>query len=393
MVGASFALALARQLPASSPGILLVEALAAENRHSGMSGFDARSTALSYGSSGILRKLQLWNDLRPHAEPINSIHVSDRGHFGTARLQASRLGVEALGYVLENRALGSVFNQALENCPRLTLLRPATVSRIVPDAEGMILDLDLGTLQQQVHCQLVVLADGGRSPLCRQLGIVIREESYHQQAIISNLALADPHGNVAFERFTDSGPLAMLPLPDLDGEHRVAVVWTVAEAQAAELMALDDAAALSLLQRRFGFRLGQFTRLGSRQCYPLSLVQAREQIRPGLVLLGNAAHTLHPVAGQGFNLALRDADALANRIAEALQAGDSPGAMGVLQKFLDDQQGDQHRTIDFSHHLTRLFSTSRPAAVLARKSGLAAIDLIPMLKHEFARQAMGLADR
>ncbi|MBT8148106.1 MAG: FAD-dependent monooxygenase, partial [Gammaproteobacteria bacterium] len=170
-------------------------------------------------------------------------------------------------------------------------------------------------------------------------------------------------------------------------------VWTLPEAQVANTMGLDDERLIESLQQRFGYRLGNITRIGQRVCYPLSLQVAREQIRPGLVLLGNVAHTLHPVAGQGFNLALRDADVLSSVFVEAMNTGKQPGSMEVLQQFVDRQRQDQSRTIGFSHYLTRLFSTSRSSLVWARKFGLASIDIVPLAKHEFAHTAMGLADR
>ena len=195
------------------------------------------------------------------------------------------------------------------------------------------------------------------------------------------------------KRFTDSGPLAILPLRALNDENRGALVWTLPEAMVEDYMALDDDPLVECLQQRFGYRLGNITRIGQRFCYPLSLQVAREQVRPGLVLLGNVAHTLHPVAGQGFNLALRDADVLATVFADALNSGIGPGEMQVLQKFVDRQRWDQSRTIGFSHYLTRLFSSNRSSLVWARKFGLASIDILPLVKHEFAHDAMGLADR
>lgn len=216
---------------------------------------------------------------------------------------------------------------------------------------------------------------------------------YEQTALIANIAFSDPHGHVAYERFTDSGPLAVLPLASFEGENRGALVWTVPSAEASQVLALPDAAFLHALQERFGQRLGQFTRVGTRALYPLSLSVAKEQVRPGLVLLGNVAHSLHPVAGQGLNLALRDAEALSLSLSQARRDGLPLGAMSVLQCYQERQGRDQALTIYFSHNMTRLFSSQHPALVWARKCGLFSIDLVPPLKRGFARQAMGLGGR
>lgn len=393
MVGASFALALrGRMAPGHS--ILVVEAARPGLDAPGSPSFDDRSTALSFGSSRILAQLGLWSELERQVTPIRRIHVSDRGHFGTARLDSEAEGVDALGYVVENRQFGHVLNRSLYARDGLDLLAPTTVESISPLSSGMQLQLKCdGDRLVEVEAGLVVLADGGRSPICSQLGISIQKERYDQQAIIANIGFEKSHDNVAYERFTDTGPLAVLPLQPLQGENRGALVWTVNEQDAMQLTGLPDTELLSILQARFGYRLGRFTRIGERFCYPLSLQVAREQVRPGLVLLGNVAHTLHPVAGQGFNLALRDAWELVGVIGGAVAAGSSPGDMRVLQQFVSQQQRDQDRTIGFSHYLTRLFSSNRSSLVWARKFGLASIDMLPFVRHEFARSAMGLADR
>ncbi len=250
-----------------------------------------------------------------------------------------------------------------------------------------------GDTHREVSASLVVLADGGRSPLTQQLGIESALTHYGQSAIIANIAFAQPHAHVAYERFTDTGPLAVLPLATQEQQPRGALVWTVGSDEAAAHMALTDAAFLETLQRRFGHRLGQLTRVGTRSVYPLTLSVAREQIRPGLVLLGNVAHTLHPVAGQGLNLALRDAAALAAILAQAAEEKEALGSMAVLQRYEQQQQQDQSATILFSHAMTQLFSSTHPVLVWARKFGLLSIDLLPPLKRTLARQAMGLGAR
>jgi len=397
MVGASFALALAQMQKRSSRKItiLVIESKMQSQITDESADFDARTTALSYGSKKIYQRLGLWGELLAAVVPIKKIHVSDRGHFGATRIDAESLAVDALGYVAENRQIGKVLHQALEDSAVIEFLCPAKITRMNPQASGMelLISSSDGSNSQQISADLVVLADGGKSALCEQLGIANAVTEYEQTALITNIAFSQAHDNVAYERFTDSGPLAVLPLATVQNEHRGALIWTLPQEQAEKVLGLPEKAFLSLLQQRFGRRLGRITKAGKRIAYPLSLTVAREQIRPGLALLGNVAHTLHPVAGQGLNLALRDAQALAEVITAAVESGQSPGSMAVLQNFVDQQQRDQSNTINFSHYITRLFSSNNPTLVWARKSGLFSIDLVPVIKTAFTRQAMGLMDR
>lgn len=391
LVGASFACGLARALAGEDVRILVTEAI--ESMQASTS-FDSRTTALSYGSAQIYSALGVWDQLGQYATPIEKIHVSDRGHFGAVRINRDDMEVDALGYVVENQHLGVVLVAALEKAETIDYLCPAKISELAPTPQGYRLRVQ--TQDQQVSAitaGLVVVADGGKSSLTQDLGITSAVTHYEQSAIIANIAFTDPHQNIAYERFTDSGPVAVLPLSPLAGDNRGALIWTVKNTDAAALVALSEQEFLNKLQERFGHRLGVFTKCGARATYPLSLSVAREQIRPGLVLLGNVAHSLHPVAGQGLNLALRDAQALVNCLTQAQAQGRPLGAMTVLQDYVLDQQRDQDDTIDFSHYMTRLFSNNHPALVWARKFGLFSIDLIPAFKRNFAKRAMGLAER
>jgi 2-octaprenyl-6-methoxyphenol hydroxylase len=391
LVGASFACALANEAGETAVTILVIEAI--EHLASSTS-FDARSTALSYGSKQIYSRLGLWGGLADVVSPIRKIHVSDRGHFGAVRLSHDEMGFEALGYVAENHDLSRVLNQALDDSASIEFLRPARIADMTPIASGMRLRLEGEQIESSaIEASLVVLADGGKSNLTAKLGITSSVKRYEQKAIISNIAFENAHEGVAFERFTDSGPLAVLPLEKLNGDNRGALIWTVPAEEADATLALPDEAFLATLQGRFGHRLGHLTKVGARFAYPLALTVAQEQVRPGLVLLGNVAHTLHPVAGQGLNLALRDAHCLAQLLVAARKRGKELGAMQVLLEYVEAQRSDQSNTIDFSHYMTRLFSNTHPALVWARKLGLFSVDLIPSVKHGFAKQAMGLGGR
>jgi len=391
LVGASFACALAAQTRHCPPHILVIEAAPSLQESTS---FDARSTALSHGSRKIYERLGLWSGIAPHATPIQRIHVSDRGHFGAVRIDCDDMQVDALGHVAENQHLGLVLTAALDTDPGIDFLCPASISTLLPTPQGMRLQVQGpwdGLLS--LDAALVVLADGGKSSVSEQLGISSSHTPYGQHALIANVAFSDPHRHVAYERFTDSGPLAILPLAEREGAHRGALIWTLADDEAAAVAALPHQQFLDRLQERFGYRLGRFEKVGTRSLYPLTLSVAREQVRPGLVLLGNVAHSLHPVAGQGLNLALRDAEVLAATLAQSQVLGRHPGDMAVLQTYVEQQARDQLTTISFSDYMTRLFSSNHPALVWARKGGLFSIDLIPPFKRGFARQAMGLAER
>lgn len=395
MVGISLALELGARLP-DATRILLVEGFALPARVQRAApayhpSFDARSTALSYGSRLIYEAMGVWNDLAPGLCPIETIHVSSRGHFGSAVLAARDYDWPALGYVVENAQMGAALVQALHRQDRVTLLSPARVTGAELGAAAVELTLE-HEQTQRVRTQLVVVADGAESGLRDLLGVAVAMRPYEQHALIANVATARPHGGCAFERFTDEGPLALLPLNDIDGRHRSALVWTLPPGRAEELVAAPEDAFLAALQDRFGYRLGRLRAVGERHCYPLALVRSEEQVRQGLVVMGNAAHALHPVAGQGFNLALRDVASLARALADGIAAGRAPGDLGALRAYQQAQQRDQERTIDFSDRVPGLFMQADPVLGLGRDLALAGLDVMPRLKREFVRFAAGVAD-
>lgn len=380
LVGASLAVALQVEAKARGWSICLIEPFTPGSGY--QPSYDARSTALSFGSQQIYQRLGLWLQISQRAEPIKQIHVSDCGRFAAARLSAEEEGVPALGYVVENAWLGECLWQALD--PEVVSWRsPAQVTRMQAQADGYQLGLDDGG---ELACSLAILAEGGRSGLREQLGIAVSSTPYGQSALIANISTEHDHQGLAFERFTEEGPMAMLPLAD----RRCALVWTRATAEADRLLALDDRQFLAELQQAFGYRLGSLRQVGARHLYPLALSEAREQVRKHLVVLGNAAHSLHPIAGQGYNLSLRDAQVLA----ATLLASRAPlGDLATLQRYLASQQMDQQLTVGFSDQVTRLFSTGQPVLAAGRNLGLLGLDLLPPAKRWFARQAMGLGTR
>ncbi|MBE8716147.1 2-octaprenyl-6-methoxyphenyl hydroxylase [Cellvibrio polysaccharolyticus] len=355
-------------------------------------GGDARSTALSFGTVDILRQLQLWHLLESHATPIRTIHVSDRGRFPGTRLSAEDHQVEALGYVIENHTLGRVLAGFLLAQTHITLFDATRVASVTPVAGGMCLQLQQQEKTITLTAALAVVADGGDSPLRRSLGIQVQQQDYAQTAIIANVTFTHPHQGVAWERFTDFGPMALLPLDGARGK-RAALIWTLPAADAELWLNAPDADFLTALQQRFGTRAGRFTHVGRRVAFPLQLRIAQEQIRQGLVLVGNAAHFLHPVAGQGLNLAVRDCVMLTEVLKEARERQQSPGDLAVLRHYLQRQQQDQSITIDASDKLVKWFSTRHPLYVTLRHLGFLSLAGVPGLEQYFAARAMGTAGR
>lgn len=395
MVGVSLALQLANSLPTAT-SILLLESFplpqpGQSNSSDYHPSFDARSTALSYSSKLIYAAMNVWEDLQQWVCPIERIHVSSRGHFGSTLLQAADHGWPALGYVVENAWLGRGLLAALHRQGRVEARSPVRVVAVEPSANGTCLQLE-GAGATEIEAGLLLVADGANSGLCEQLGVAINSKPYDQHALIANIASKQPHLGCAYERFTDEGPLALLPLPGTPGaDNRSALVWTLSPSRAEQLQSCGEDEFLRELQQRFGYRLGRLHQVGERQSYPLQLVQSTEQVRQGVAVVGNAAHALHPVAGQGFNLALRDVAQLCLAIAQGVAAGGAPGDLRQLEQFRRAQQQDQARTIGFSDRVPDLFMHSDPVLSLGRDLVLSGMDFLPALKREFVRQAAGVA--
>ncbi len=383
MVGASLACALSD----SGLRIAIVEAVPLADVH--QPSYDDRSIALAYGTRCIFSALGLWDALRDAVTPIRNIHISDRGHFGITRMAAAEYGLEALGYVVENRELGRLFGERLAALPGLDLLCPARLEALEFNAETVVATVESGGQRRGLRARLVVGADGGRSLVRRLAAVPTRHWDYGQSALIANVTPGRGHQHVAYERFTDSGPLAMLPMAG----QRCSLVWTVRRGAEQELLALKDDAFLACLQQRFGRRLGELRKVGQRQVYPLTLIRADDPGRARLALIGNAAHTLHPIAGQGFNLGIRDVAVLAEVLWAARAEGDDIGSAATLSRYYQWRRQDQRRVIAFTDGLVRLFSNELPPVVLARNLGLTALECLSPLKRLLMRQFMGLAGR
>jgi 2-octaprenyl-6-methoxyphenol hydroxylase len=386
LVGASLALALA-QLDLE---VVLIEAspFGAADQPS----FDDRTTALSNGSRRIFEGLGVWPLIERDATAIRRIHISDQGRFGFARLNAAEQGLAALGFVATNRVMGAALWHRLSETG-VQVVAPARVKSMHLQGERQHLECDRperGTLF--IEARLAVAADGMRSTLREAAGIAATSWDYRQMALVSNVFTQRFHDHVAYERFTAAGPLALLPM----SEGRMGLIWTLAPDEAQRVAQLDDASFLAQLQDSFGFRLGRFTRVGTRQLYPLSLTRSEEHIAARLAMVGNAAQTLHPIAGQGFNLGLRDAASLAEVLADArarrreeFDAGDGL----LLERYREWRAADRQRIVRFTDGLVRLFTQPFGPAKLLRDVGLLAFDLMPAAKDALSQLSLGAAGK
>jgi 2-octaprenyl-6-methoxyphenol hydroxylase len=386
LVGASLACALA-DLPMR---VAVVEPVAWEvlDRPS----FDDRGLALSPSSQRILAGLRIWSEIAPEATAIRRIHVSHEGYFGVTRLEAAALGVPALGYVVVARTLGRALQGALRAAADgegLSLLCPARLESIIPHPDRIEARIANDEGVRSVTTRLLVAADGGDSKARQCLGVDTDGRDYGQTAVVANIALAGPHEGLAYERFTAGGPLALLPLT----MQRYVVVWAMPTAEVEQVMRLDEPTFLAAIYERSGRRVSGLVKLGARRTYPLKLITAREQIGPRFVVLGNAAHTVHPNAAQGLNLALRDVAGLADCLAAVARAGCDPGDPEVLRRYLDSRRTDQRRVVALSDGLVRLFYNDRFPLTVGRGLAMLAIDLCPPLKRALCEMAMGLGGR
>lgn len=389
MVGLSLALMLAK----ANMGVKLLEAIKYPNYDDANlapyhSSFDARNSALSRRSVQIYQELGLWNALQEHATPILEVHITEQGSFGKARLKAEQEKVESFGQVIENAWLGRVLLMEVRKQPLIELIDGVQVTSLTQDADQAHIEAVRGEEILSLQSKLVIAADG-RDSFCRKaLGIGADEHDYDQVAIVTTVQTSKPHNHVGFERFSPLGPLALLPLP---GEYRRSVVWPVKKGTEGEWLGEEnDQHFLDALQETYGDRAGKFQKTGRRFSFPLSQVLAEKQAVGRVVLMGNAAHTIHPVAGQGFNLCMRDAYVLVRTLTEQLSKSEDIGEPSILLAYEQARLTDQQRVIKFCDTVVRGFSNQNPVLKLIRNTGLLAFDMIPGVKPLVANYAMGL---
>lgn len=389
MVGLSLALMLAK----ANTGVKLLEAIKYPNYDDANlapyhSSFDARNSALSRRSVQIYQELGLWNALQQHATPILEVNITEQGSFGKARLKADQEKVESFGQVIENAWLGRVLLTEVQKQPLIELIDGVQVISLTQDTDQAHIEAVRGEESFSLQAKLVIAADG-RDSFCRKaLGIGADEYDYDQVAIVTTVQTSKPHHHVGFERFSHLGPLALLPLP---GEYRRSVVWPVKKGTEGEWLGEEnDQHFLDALQETYGDRAGKFQKTGRRFSFPLSQVLAEKQAVGRVVLMGNAAHTIHPVAGQGFNLCMRDAYVLVRSLTEQLAKSEDIGEPSMLLAYEQARLTDQQRVIKFCDTVVRGFSNQNPVLKLIRNTGLLAFDMIPGVKPLVANYAMGL---
>ncbi|MCS2148284.1 2-octaprenyl-6-methoxyphenyl hydroxylase [Scandinavium manionii] len=379
MTGATLALAISH-LSAGKLPVHLVEAVAPDSL--AHPGFDARAIALAAGTCQQLARVGIWQALRECATAIRTVHVSDRGHAGFVTLDADDYSLPALGQVVELHDVGQRLFALLRKAPGVSLHCPARVDSFTRSQDRVDVALDNGVT---LSGKLLVAADGSRSSLGEQCGIAWQQQPYEQLAVIANVTTAVPHDGRAFERFTEHGPLAMLPMSD----GRCSLVWCHPLENRDEVLSWSDARFCQELQQAFGWRLGRITHSGSRNAYPLSLTTASRAISHRMALVGNAAQTLHPIAGQGFNLGLRDVISLAEMLAQA----NDPGEYALLSQYQQRRADDKSATVGVTDGLVHLFANRWAPLVAGRNVGLMAMELFTPARDALAQRTLGQVAR
>lgn len=389
MVGLSLSLMLAK----AKINVKLLEAIKYPTEHDQKlleyhSRFDARNSALSRRSISIYQQLGLWTVLQQYATPILEVQITEQGSFGHATLRAQEERVESFGQVIENAWLGRVLLNEVRQSEYIELIDGVEVTALTQNESSVCVTAVQAEQAMPFEAPLVIAADG-RDSKCRQLlGVSASHHDYEQAALVTTVQTSKPHQQVGLERFSPLGPLALLPLP---GDYRRSVVWPVKKGEQEQWLGeVNDDHFLAALQHAYGDRAGRFEKTAPRFCYPLSQVLADKQAIGRVVLMGNAAHTLHPVAGQGFNLCLRDADVLVRYLTTHLKNHEDIGTPSLLQAYEKARRKDQQRVIKFCDSVVKGFSNNHPVLKLARNVGLLAFDHIPGVKPLVANYAMGL---
>ncbi len=380
-VGLCAALALQR----SDRSVVVLEAM--EQPEMQVDGLNARSIALSGSTVQIFKAIGIWDQLQSHAAPMRHVHVSTKGQYGVTRLHADEVGVDALGYVVESYHLSACLLQAAKACDAISIEYGATVNSLSQSEDRVDIDFTQADQTLELSGELCLIADGARSKLRASIGIDVDQVDYGQSLIICNAEVSKPQAGTAFERFTDQGPLAMLPL----GAERYACVWTMSPENAESRMALESNDFVNELQDCFGMRLGYINRVGDRFSIPLYRTSTQKLTAGRCLMLGNAANALHPVAGQSYNLSIRDIAVLQNLMANNIDFRDREQVNELMQAFSKDREREQKQVIRYSDTLVSLFSNNLSPIKQGRGIGLAALDLFNPLKTHLAFLGMGLA--
>ncbi|MBE2895797.1 2-octaprenyl-6-methoxyphenyl hydroxylase [Pasteurellaceae bacterium HPA106] len=384
MSGATLALMLAQ----ANLRVAVVEQHLPKTHHDG--GFDARCIALSHGSMQLLNTVRgkqgsLLSALRDALTTIEQIHISDRGHSGIVNIDATKLNLHALGAVVALAHMGKVLMAFIAQQPHIDYLAPASVAQIDYLSDHVRVSLTTG---ETLHATLLVAADGTQSHTARAAGIGLETlTDYGQSAVIANVKTERPHQHTAFERFTAHGPVALLPMTD----NVMSLVWCEHTPRAQQLLTADEPHFLSELQRAFGWRLGKFEQVSHRFCYPLKLQKAYMLHAHRLVLVGNAAQTLHPIAGQGFNLGLRDIATLAQMLTQAHAQEHDIGTSALLSEYARAREADKTRIMGLTDSLVSIFANPLLPFALGRNLGLGWLACHRTLRQHVIKPTLGWA--
>ena len=379
LVGASLACAIAPL----GLRISVIESIPLENQF--QPSFDGRTVAITWSSRQIFDAIGIWKDIAPEAHPIRSIHVSDRGHAEMVRLNCSLIGTNALGYVIPTKNIGQLLVDRLTKSPAIRYLVPANAKRIDMTSDAVLVHCD--GIDKPLSTSLLVIADGGRSPLAANIGITKNQKYHAESALVAMIESSWQHNSVAFERFTLEGPIALLPME----KSRFALAWTLPNQAAKFHLDLTDSEFLTRLQDQFGERAGLFKHVGKRKVHPLRRSSIFPPSAQRTVLVGNAAHELHPVAGQGFNLGLQDVAELAEVLTNAIENNKNIGHSSVIDRYAQKRQRQTKRVISFTEGLVKVFGISTPGAGLLRSIGLNALEICPPAKRSLLRRTAGLS--
>lgn len=381
MVGASLACALAP----SGLRIAIIEAVTLKNDY--QPSYDDRGLTLSPSSKRILKHIGVWQNVLPAINPIKKIHISEQGRFGFTHLDASQTHNKELGYVVVARSLGQALHKKISSFENITLICPAELKSFKQSEEGMSVEISHSGRSELITSGLLVGADGSQSLVRRLAAINIKEHDFKQTAIVANVSTQKPNQATAYERFTHHGPVALLPID----KNRSVLVFTVATENAGRYMSMTDTQFINAVETEFGRRLGKFEQVGQRRSYPIMFIEALEQYQQQLILLGNAAHSIHPNSAQGFNLGLRDVAGLAECVFEAIEKGLDVDDISILVNYISLRLPDQKRVMRFTNRIASSFYNKNPLLIPARNLAMLMLDTLPVVKESFIQQAMGIA--
>jgi 2-octaprenyl-6-methoxyphenol hydroxylase len=381
MVGASLACALAP----SGLRIGIIESVTLSNEQ--QSSYDDRGITLSPSSKRILERIDVWQQVQSSTTPIKKIHISEQGRFGFTHLDAAESGHSELGHVVVARSLGQALHKQMSTFENVNLICPAELKHFQQTDIGMNLEIAHSDHVETMSAGLLVGADGSRSLVRRLAEINTKENDFKQTAIVANVTTQKPNNATAYERFTKHGPVALLPID----KNRSVLVFTVDKDNANYYLNMSDKEYIKVIEAEFGRRLGKIEQVGQRRSYPILFIEAVEQFQEQLILLGNAAHSIHPNAAQGFNLGLRDVAGLAECIFTGIEKGQATDDISILESYISLRAADQQRVMQFTNRLANSFYNDLPLLSSARNMAMLLLDLIPDLKTSFVEKTMGIA--